>query len=51
MLCSFLFTKIPLLKDISSGMQIILLTVLIAGGAAVLFPVKEEAEGGDGDAS
>ena len=51
MLCSFLFTKIPLLKDISSGMQIILLTVLIAGGAAVLFPVKEEAKGGDGDAS
>ncbi len=51
MLYSFLFTKIPLLKDISSGMQIIFLTVLIAGGAAVLFPVKEEAEGGDEDAS
>lgn len=51
MLCSFLFTKIPLLKDISSGMQIILLTVLIAGSAAFLFPVNEEGEGGDGDAS
>lgn len=47
MLSSFLFTKMPVLGDISSGMQIILLTVLISGAAAVFFPVKEEAEGGE----
>ena len=42
MLCSFLFTRLPVLKEISSGMQIILLTILIAGAAAFFFPVKEE---------
>ena len=40
--CSFLFAKAPVLREISSGMQIILLTVLIAGAAAFFFPVKEE---------
>ncbi len=44
MTLSFAFTKIPLLSSISGGMKIILLTVLIAGGAAVLFPVKEEVQ-------
>ena len=39
---SFLFSKLPFLSRISSGMRIILLTVLIAGAAAVLFPVREE---------
>ena len=39
---SFLFTKLPVVSSISSGFRIILLTVLIAGGAAFLFPVKEE---------
>lgn len=42
MLCSFLFTKLPVLREISSGMQIIILTVVIAGAAAYLFPVQEE---------
>ena len=42
MLCSFLFSRLPVLGQISSGMQIILLTVLIAGAAAFFFPVKEE---------
>lgn len=38
---SLLFAELPLLENISSGVKIILLTVLIAGIAAVLFPVKE----------
>lgn len=38
---SFLFTKIPILNGISSGFKIIILTIVIAGGAAILFPVKE----------
>lgn len=42
MLSSFLFTKLPLLREVSSGMQIILLTVIIAGAAAYFFPVSEE---------
>lgn len=41
MAVSFLFQSIPGLKSISSGFQIILLTVLISAAAAVLFPVKE----------
>lgn len=49
MLCSFVFTKAPVLCEISSGMQIILLTVVIAGAAAYLFPIKEE--GGKADES
>ncbi len=47
MLCSFLLTRLPVVRGLSSGMQIIVLTVLIAGAAAWLFPVKEEAKGGD----
>lgn len=42
MLASFAMTKLPLLGGISSGMRTIILTILIAGGAAVLFPVQEE---------
>jgi len=41
MLLSFLFAKLPLLNQISSGFRIIILTLAIAGIAAVLFPVKE----------
>ena len=33
---------VPLLAGLSSGFKIILLTILIAGAAAILFPVKEE---------
>jgi len=43
MLMSYLFTKIPLLSQISPGFKIIILTVLIAGAAALLFPIKEVA--------
>ena len=42
MAAALLFAKIPVLSGISSGFKIIILTVLIAGGAAFLFPVKEE---------
>lgn len=39
---SFLFSCIPLLNQISSGFRIILLTLVIAGGAAALFPVSPD---------
>lgn len=39
---SLLFAKLPVLHSVSSGVKIILLTVVIAGIAAALFPVKEE---------
>lgn len=42
MTLSFIFTRVPVLSGISSGFKIILLTILIAGAAAFLFPVKEE---------
>ena len=44
MAASFAFTKLPLIADLSTGTRTILLTVLLAGGAAVLFPVKEDEE-------
>lgn len=44
MILSFLFSWLPWLRMISSGMRLILLTVVIAGAAAFLFPfpTKEE---------
>lgn len=42
MAASYAFAHIPGLKQISSGMRVIILTVVIAGAAAVLFPIKEE---------
>lgn len=42
MAASLLFSLIPVLSGISSGFKIIILTVLIAGAAAALFPVQEE---------
>ncbi len=42
MLASFLFSKLPMLSSVSSGIRIIILTVVISGIAAVLFPIKEE---------
>ncbi len=45
-ICSFLlsglFSVLPVLSGISAGTRTILLTLLIAGGAALLFPVREE---------
>lgn len=46
MAASFLFSLIPGLSGVSSGFKVIILTVVIAGAAALLFPVKEEQEGG-----
>lgn len=43
---SFAFSVIPALSALSSGTRTIILTLLIAGGAARLFPVGEEAENG-----
>ncbi|MEA4891997.1 MAG: AzlC family ABC transporter permease [Peptococcaceae bacterium] len=43
MAMSFLFAQIPLLSRISSGFKIIILTILIAGVAALRYPVSEEA--------
>ncbi len=42
MISSCIFTYAPVLSNISSGFRVIILTVVIAGGAAVLFPVKED---------
>lgn len=42
MLASAVFSVLPILNQISSGFQIILLTILLAGIAAILFPIKEE---------
>lgn len=39
---SLLFAKVPPMSRLSSGNRIILLTILIAGAAAALFPVDEE---------
>lgn len=41
MVLSFLFARIPALGQISSGIRTILLTVLLAGAAAVLAPIRE----------
>ena len=42
MASSFFFSRQPLLAQISPGIRTIILTVVIAGIAAVLFPVKED---------
>lgn len=44
MAASLMIQYLPVIRDISSGFQIIILTVMIAGGAAVLFPIAEEEE-------
>ena len=44
MVVSALFTKLPGLNRLSSGLPIIVLTILVAGAAAILFPVGEKKE-------
>lgn len=44
MAASFAFSKLSWFDRMSSGMKIILLTVVIAGIAAILFPVKEDSD-------
>ena len=41
-LLSFLASRLPLISDVSDGNRTILLTLLIAGAAALLFPIKED---------
>ena len=48
MAASFLFSVIPLFSGVTSGFKVIILTVLIAGGAAYFFPVEDEQRGGAG---
>lgn len=42
MLSSYIFDMLPVLSTTSSGLKIIILTVLISGLAALFFPVKED---------
>ena len=44
MAASWLCTKLPVIREIPAGTQIILLTVIISLAAAVAFPVNEEQE-------
>lgn len=44
MAASFIFSIAPILCQISSGFRIIILTIIIAGIAAALFPVTEDSE-------
>lgn len=44
---SFAFSRLPGLCEISSGTRTIILTVVIAGAAAVLFPVSAEEDAGE----
>ena len=46
MLCSLAFSLIPVLRDISSGFRVIILTLLIAGTAAWIRPVRDENSAG-----
>lgn len=42
MLCSLAFYALPIINQVSSGFRTIIITIVIAGIAAWLFPVKEE---------
>ena len=41
---SFAFEKLPFVRDISSGIRVIILTVVISLLAAIFFPIKEDTE-------
>ncbi len=41
---SFVAAGLPILRDLSEGMRLIILTIVIAGVAAAIFPVKEDAQ-------
>lgn len=45
---SLIFSKVPIFAQISSGIRIIILTVVISLTSAILFPVDEETEGSGG---
>ena len=44
MALSFAFSKIPVICEISSGMRVIILTVVISLAAAIIFPREDEAD-------
>lgn len=44
MTLSFAFSKLPVISSLSSGFRVIILTIVIALTAALLFPIKEEDE-------
>lgn len=41
MASSFLFSVLPIVKEISAGIRLIVLTLIITGAAAFFFPIKE----------
>lgn len=41
---SFAFAKLPVISEVPSGTQVIILTVLISLAAAIFFPIKEDEE-------
>ena len=47
---SFAASKLPFISDIAEGTRTIILTVIIAGAAAILFPKKDEDENGEENA-
>ena len=49
MLLSFIFARAPWISQLSDGTRIIILTVLIAGAGAVLFPISDEEEKAQGE--
>ena len=44
MLLATLFRYLPWLREISSGFQIIIIAIVVAGLAAWLFPLKKDGE-------
>ena len=49
MLLSFVCARAPWISNLSDGTRIIILTVLIAGAGAVLFPISDEEEKAQGE--
>jgi predicted branched-subunit amino acid permease len=41
---SFAFAKLPLLSEIPEGIRVIIITVILSVGAALLFPIKDKEE-------
>jgi predicted branched-subunit amino acid permease len=50
MAVSFAFSRLPYISDLSEGTRIIIITLLIAGAAAFIFPVEEKPESADSGA-
>ncbi len=48
MALSLAFSKLPFISSLSSGMRVIILTVVISLAAAILFPVDDEEGGSNG---